>query len=509
MTDENPQKRPSDDFRSRYDRAKRFRRSVEEDIEEALLFICPGREHDFDESERKNPDSDVEPETFLSLPEDLALDFAADLVTYYCPSENRWTEYAVSRSAVVGFEDEAVEKVTEREEAIWEMIEASRFNDIAPQIMFEANHGTIAAWVEQAHFTQPFHIEAVAPHELLTVPGHLGILDRFRRQMKTAGELKLTFQNYPDVDLSDRRIQNKIQRSKHAMCEVVWAFFVDWDDPGNPMWKAEIVVDHIQVLKPTIIGPLAGSCPLLVGRFNPQINRPWGRGPAIKALPDLRKADRLDEAVLDGLDQALHSTLIYSNDGGLDLSEGIEPDKAYPAGREFTRNNVFELSRQVQLDTGLITADRVDERLRQCFYQDGPRQRGDTPPTASQWLDERRRVQQRIGKPSAPLWTEFFLPFIQRIERIGVETGRFDEQVTINGTVVSVSPVSPLQKAQNQDDLLTTRSNLDLAFGVLQDQAPNVIDMMATFKNIKKASGDQLMVIRDEEVTNEAPVAQE
>lgn len=506
MAEDNPQKRASKDFSTRLTKAKRFREAVEDDIEEVLLFVCPGREHDFDEASRYDPDEDVDAETFLSLPEDLALDFAADLVTYYCPSENRWTEYGVSRAAIEGFdEDEVLAVVEEREQALWEMIESSNFNDIAPQIMFEANHGTIAAWVDQAHFTQPFHIEAVPPHELLLVPGHLGILDRFRTQMISAGNLKVTFANYPDVDLSDQRIQNRM-RNPADMLKVVWGFWVSWEDPGNPMWMAEITVDDIQVLPPTNLGPLAGSCPLLVGRFNPQINRPWGRGPAIKALPDLRKADRLDEAVLDGLDQALHTTLIYSNDGALDLSEGIEPDRAYPAGREFNRNNVFELNRQVQLDTGLITEDRVEERLRACFYQDGPRQRGDTPPTASQWLDERRRVQQRIGKPSAPLWTEFFLPFIQRVERIGVETGRFDAQVTINGTVVSINPVSPLQKAQNQDDLLTTRSNLDLAFAVLQDQAPAVIDMMATFENIRKASGDQLLVIREED---EAPSTQE
>ncbi|MDB6151458.1 MAG: hypothetical protein JWQ44_2906, partial [Chthoniobacter sp.] len=51
-------------------------------------------------------------------------------------------------------------------------------------------------------------------------------------------------------------------------------------------------------------------------------------------------------------------------------------------------------------------------------------------------------------------------------------------------------------KAQNQDKVMVTRSNLDLSFSVLQDQVATYIDMEKTLSNIKDASGDDLLVIK-------------
>ena len=502
-----PYKKPSKDFDTRYKAAKQYRDNVQDEIEEALAFISPGRENDFSWSGENQQNRSDDPDVLMSLPEDLATDFAADLVTYYCPSESRWTEYLVTAPVPEDVEAQVKAIVTKREDEIWNMVQASNFNDSAPQVFFEASHGTIAMWVEQAHMTQPFYVESVLPHELLVTPGHMGILDRFREITVSAQHLKARFKNWPEVDLSGFETQ---MSKPGAMATVCYGFWVSWEDPGNPIWMCEITVDRKCVMKAQPIGPLAGACPLIVGRFNPQRRNPWGRGPARKALPDLRVMNKLDESVLEGLDQALSNTLIYADDGFLDMEGGLEVGKAYAAARGFTREQVYELNRGVNLDVGHYSQDRLEERLRACFYQDGPRQRGETPPTASQWLDERRRVQQRIGKPSAPIWREFLLPFIQRVERIGIEIGRFDAEMTHDGDVLAVEPISPLQKAANQDKILTSRSNLELGFSVFQDQVFNIVDPVKTFQNVVDASGDDLTVVRDqvaqpEEGTNAPP----
>ena len=496
--------KPSKEFSARYASAKRWRDAVRPYLEEIYSYICPGREYDFSRTPYQiNAD---DPETFISLPEDLATDFAADLVTYFTPAEAKWTEYMVTAPIPRAAEKQVKEIVGAREKELFDLIQASNYNDVAPQVMFEANHGTVAMWVEQAHLSQPIYVETVPPSELLVTPGHLGILDRFREKSVLASSLKALFDGWDDVKLTGHRLTEKMKKPG-AMCTVCWGFWLDWSDPGNPMWRCEITVDGNRVTPdtPLTLGPLAGSCPLLVGRFNPQPNRPWGRGPAWKALPDMRVYNAVDEAVLDGLDQSLKNTLLYADDGFIDLSEGIEPGRAYPAHRGFTRDQVYELNRGVNLDTGFFSEDRLEDRLRARFYQDGPRQRGDTPPTASQWIDERRRVQQRLGKPSAPLWKELFLPFVQRIETIGVETGRLDAALTHNGDVIAVLPISPLQKAQNQDKVMVSRSNLELGAGVFAEAFGQVVDVAATFQNIVDASGDDLTVIQKEEQNEPAP----
>lgn len=501
-----PDSKPTKDFDTRFSAAKKWRDAVEPNIKECLKFCCPGREHDFDRS--FNDTTEYDTAIFTSLGEEVATDLAGDLVTYYTPAETKWCEYLVLADIPEEAADDVLKLVQDREDTLFDLIQSSNYNDIAPQWGFEAaSHGTPALWVSASHLSQPVHCEVIPPHELLLTPGHNGFLDRFRQTTVLSSTLEPLFAGW-EVDLSDEGIQKKIKQPG-AASKVVWGFWLDWADPGNPLWKCEITVDgkRITPAQPLILGPIAGSCPLLVGRFNPQAGKPWGRGPGIKALPDFRVLDKMSETVLSGLDQALMNTLIYADDGFLDLAEGIEAGRAYPAHRGFTRDSIVDLSRNVNVDQGWFAEEKQEQKIRTAFYQDGPRQRGDTPPTATQWLDERRRVQQRLGKPSAPLWTEMIYPLVQRFEFLAVQLGRMESAITHNGMAISVLPLSPLQKAQNQDKVMISRSNLDLAIATMQDQTPAVVDVVQTFKNIVKASGDELTIIKDQ-MDAPAPPAQ-
>lgn len=496
--------KPTKDFQTRLDAAKAFRKSAEPFIKDVLRFCRPGREHDFSTSNQRVP-TEHDTDVFISIAEDLADDLAGDLITYYTPSEVKWAEYQVMVPIPEDQADAVMELVEAREEQLTDLFTASNYYDMAPQWAFEASsHGTPAIWVDKAHLAQPIFFEAIPPHQIYIVPGHLGFLDRFRETRVLADTLKALFDGW-DVNLTDTQLVQKMSKpGVYVTC--IWGFWLDWSDPGNPLWRCEITIDGKRITPetPLLLGPMAGSCPLLVGRFNPQVGKPWGRGPGWKALPDLRVLDKLDEVVLSGLDQSIMSTIIYPDDGHLDLSEGIEAGKAYPASARFDRNAIYDLSRSVNVDQGWFTEERVEDRIRRSFFQDGPRQRGDTPPTAAQWIDERRRVQQRLGKPSAPLWTELIYPMIQRVEYLAVKSGAMESAITLDGQSINVMPISPLQKAQNQDKVMVARSNLDMAVGILQDQAGTVIDMVATMKRIVKTSGDELTVIRDQQ-TQPAP----
>lgn len=493
--------KPGKEFSTRYSAAKRWRDDVRPKIEQVMFFCRPGTEQLF-----SNPTKLEDSSTFISLPEELATDLAGDLITYFTPAEIRWASYEVITDVPEEIEDSVLALVQDREDKLFTLIQASNYNDMAPQWGFDAaTHGTAAMWVEASHISMPIHCEAVPPNELLITPGHRGYLDRFRERTVLASTLEALFagQNY---NLSDPRIRSKIEKPG-ATVKVCWGYWLDWSDPGNPQWASEVTVDGIRVSdEKQIIGPMAGSCPLLVGRFNPLSGRPWGRGAGIKALPDMRVLDKLADLVLSGMEQSQLNTIIYPSDGALDLENGIIAGTAIPAGRNFSRDQIYDFSRSVNVDQGYFSEDRKADELRRAFYQDGPRQRGETPPTAAQWLDERRRVQQRIGKPSAPLWSELILPMIQRFDFLGVQLGEFQDAITHDGTTLNVSPISPLQKAQNQDKVMVTRSNLELAALTFGESLPQIIDMPATLKNIVRASGDELTVIMESQNAAPPPV---
>lgn len=487
---------PTQDFQTRWKDAQDWRTHSEPYIKEVLSFCCPGREHEFD---RQDSRTEHDTERWTSIGEECATDLAGDLITYYTPAESTWAEYVVLAEVEEDDADDVLSLVSERESKINDAIRASNYYDIAPQWAFEAaSHGTAGLWVTRGHLTQPLFFEIVPPHELYLSPGHMGYLDRFRKAYVRADTLPALMVGW-EVDLSADSIQRYITAKPAPLVEVVYGFWLDWSDPAVPVWRCEITVQGLRITPetPLTIGPIAGACPLLVGRFNPQPRKPWGRGPGWKALPDLRTLDLMNANTLSGLDQAVNNTLIYADDGFLDLSTGIVAGAAYAASRGFTRDQVYELGKNVNVDQGWFAGDRLEQVIRTAFYQDGPRQRGDTPPTASQWLDERRRVQQRIGKPSAPLWTELIGPMIQRVEYLMVEAGEIEQAITLNGSVLSILPISPLQKAQNQDQVMVSQSNMQTAFSVFGEATTQIIDPINTMRNIIRASGDKLTVIQE------------
>lgn len=496
--------KPSGDFSSRYKSAKSFREAVRSEIEEMYRFVAPDRKHDFSRKKVHNQ-SDPVTDVFSSFSEEMGQDLAGDLVTFYTPAEARWAEMEL----LTPVPKEAVSQVQgildDHENKLFNLINTSNYNDIAPQVTFEAaTHGTPAMWVQHAHLAQPIFCEVVPPHELLIVPGHLGILDRFREKVVYARTLKTLFAGI-EVTFPDD-IQKKMAKPDETVT-CCWGYWVDWSDPGNPVWHYEITVEGKRITDENQpLGPLQGACPLLVGRFNPRPGRPWGRGPGLKALPDMLMLDTLEEAIFENIDWQLDPAFKYPDNGRLDLSEGIERGTGIPVSPGAGDDLGF-ISPGGSTEQGFFTKEDLENRIRTAFFQDGPRQKGDTPPTAAQWLDERRRVQQRLNKPSAPLWTELYFPFIQRVEYLGAESGRLDQQISHNGEELKVQPISPLQKAQNQDKVMITRSNLDVASQVFGESLAEVIDVRSTIENIRNASGDELLVLNEVQNETAAPEA--
>lgn len=483
-------KKPSKEFSARLAAARQWRRNVEPDIREVLRFCAPHRTNSFTQSPHQRRPADVD--THISIGEEMATDLAGDLVNFFMPAEMQWAEYEVMAPIPEDAVQAVLKLVENRETQLFDFLDQSNLNEIAPQIMFEAaTHGTPAIWVDSGHIAEPIYIEVVPPDELLVTPGHMGISDRFREQWVQTEFLEALL---PGMDLSDPKLSVKMKKPG-SWSKVCHGFWLDWTDPGNPIWLREVTVDDKLVSgEKEQLGPINGACPLLVGRFNPTPKNPWGRGPGVKALPDLLVLDKIEEVVLGKLDEQLDPAWTYVDDGVLNFSNGVRGGMAYPRRSPEMPQPLIGGG---DLDYGFFEKNQMEERIRVAFYQDGPRQRGQTPPTASQWLDERRRVQARLGKPSAPLFSEVLLPLIQRVEYIAVAQGQIDQAITIDGTTIHVRPISPMSRSQNQDKAMITRSNLDMGVQVFGENVGQLVDMKTTYQNIIKATGDELLVLND------------
>ncbi len=479
------------DFETRFRAAKLQRKQdFEEEAREAYKFCFNGREIEWD----RKTDGDPE-EIFADDISTIAEEFYGELFSTMTPENTPWVEYEAGVSVHEDDVKEVKDLITERERKIEKSIQASNYYDEGPTAFQEAVVGNVALWVDRHHIHEPITCEAVPCSELYLRLGPKGIEDRFREKSYYYTDLP---QLFPDGEFS-RELKDKIKNSK-GRATVVWGFWRNYDDPGNPIWRQEIRVDKEQIgLDQDFEGD--GSISLLVGRFNAQPNSPWGRGPARRMLPTIRVYDELIMMNMENMSRQNEYAYTYPHDGMLDLSEGIEDGMGYPA-MPGTGDQVRPLGLEGNLDYGFFGEDKFKEHLRDGFYRE-IEQRGKTPPSASQYMGQEQKQIRRMARPAGKLWREFGVGLLKRFEYLETQPGGSladNPQILLDDKIITVRPISPLERAQAREEVLTSQSIMAMTQEALgPEQAGLVIDGPTSMTNIKEKLKDKLVVFRSED----------
>lgn len=484
-----------DAFKDRFAAAKAARtKIVEEDGYEVYKFIYNGREDEW-RSNGRAWTSEAE-EIFTDEVATEAEDFTYDLFNTLTPENVPWVEYEAGAAVPEENVEQAQQLIEAREKIISKSIRDSNYYDEGPTAFQDAVIGNVVLWVDRYSFASAITCEAIPASSCYFRLGPFGIDDRFREEKFYVRDLK---QLLPDATFP-KKIQDQIDKGGRGKATVIWGFWRTYDDPRNPVWRQEVRVDGESVGMDQDLGP-DGACPMLVGRFNPQPKTPWGRGPARRILPSLRTMDELSRMILEGMDHSLDPAYTYPNDGIFDASEGIESGLGYPVmpGSGDTINPI----RMGELDYGYYSEERMLERIRHAFYRNQP-QRGKTPPSASQYLGEEQKDVRRMGRPAGKLWAEFGLALLKRFEWLELQDGGVlqgeESYLNVGENVVSLRPISPLERAQAREEVLVAQSIMGMSQENLgPDQTALVIDGPKTMGNIKSAMKDKLVEIRSEE----------
>lgn len=492
-----------DDFDARFSAAKAERTDrVEPDGYEVYKFCYNGRETEW--MGRGGKIRDVE-EIFADVVAEIAEDFTGDLFHTMTPENTPWVKYEAGAAVPEEVEEQVLEFIEKREKGIAKAIKQSNYYDEGPTAFQDAVMGNVAMWVDRPSLSSPIVCEAIPISECYFRLGSDGIDDRFR-------ESKYFYRDLPKLLVGaefPKELALKIKNGGKAKAKVVWGFWLDHTDPGNSVWVQNIRVDGKPVgLDMKLEG--AGSCALLVGRFNAQPKTPWGWGPGRRMLPTMRVLDTLVQMNLESMDHTLDPAIIYPHDGVLDLSEGLEAGMTYPS-MPGTDSQVQTVGGG-DLDYGFFAEERIVESLRAGFYRDAP-QRGKTPPSASQYMGEEQKSIRRMARPAGKLWKEFGLGLLKRVEWLETQAGgAFDGEdfQMLDGQMVILRPISPLERSQARDEVLAAQGLLQMTTESLgPEQAALIVDGPKTMRNIKDKLQDTLVVYRtNDEIQKMAEQAQ-
>lgn len=473
---------------------------MDADLREAYFFTAPQRCRDI-RSENRTDKGRTKDNAALqvSIGMEVAGDFATEMLNTFTPEVIEWCQQKAGAAVPEDEVEEVSELISAQTTKIFAEIKAAGFYAAAAQAYApDIALGTVGMFIDDSRPAEPTLCLPVPIKEIDINTGPDGKVDdrfitRHTRWRNVAALL-------PGVELP-KELHDKHRDKPNAPITITWGWWRLWDRLDNVVWQSVILVDRKLVQFGTLVG--AGSCPFIVGRFNPDVMHPWGWGPTPQSLPELRRLDEVEGLKIERFDFVVHPPFVYPDDGVLNFENGIEPGMGYPA-RPWASGRPFE---PMIFDTNMSATEfeigKIEQRIKRAHYADYPEQIGKTPPTAEQWLDELARAKRRIGTPGKIFFGEFPAEVFLRFKFLAEKKGLISP-IEIDGQTVSLTPYDPTEQAQEHQDVQVANRLLEMARMYFPNIAEVQIDGAATLRNIKAKLRDKLVVIRDDSQVNGA-----
>lgn len=456
-------------------------------LDEIMRFAMPWRPR-FDQTERNRADA---MELFDSTAITSLHDFGADLMATLTPIYADWLEVVPAKELQPGALKALAPDLKRYQDVVFSEMRRSNFYEAAQEAYRDVGAGTMAMIIEDHDISRPIHCQAVPITDLFIGRGPFGgVDDRFRELNPRHSEIAAL---WPKAEI-DEELAQKIKASPDARCKVHEGLTRDWSDRGNETWKHCVFTKDKKLIGDQVQG--MGSCSLITARWSTDSTTAWGIGPLYTCIPDIKTVNKLVELILRNAEKAIDPPFFYDDDGVINLDEGLVPGAAIP---RLPGSKADTLESSARFDVAFLTQDDLRQAIRRALFQDGPHQRGDTPPTATQWMEEAAATARRIGAPIGRLVTEWQIPIFQRFAYILAVRGVLPP-VKLQGEAVQLNTISPLLRAQRQEEAVRIDRWLEVLSTRFGPQVAQIIvNLFATAEALREAMGVPPTLVNSEE----------
>lgn len=465
----------------RYAKAKTEKELFKQDFREAYSFCMPQRLKPGDSTSTSTRPQDAT-DNFNSIGEEVCTDFASDMADTFIPEHTQWASVEVADTVPDEFREEAKTAVKADSSATFAAITASNFHEAGKQAFKDLAISAVGLSITDPGYGMPARCQVIPIGELQILRDACGnVGTRIWERNLSALDIQELF---PDLDLP-KSIQDAIDKKQHSKRFIVLqGCYRDYKTPAEHAWIQFTQIDGKVCEGVRLVG--VGSANILVARWDPDPNFSWGNGPAIKALPDLRETDETSYLKLKGLARQIDPSIAYDDDSVINLEGGLPNGVAIPRMKGST---IDVIESRHGMEAALFAVNELEDRIRRKFYQDGPVQKGKTPPTLGQWADEVLQKQRRLGTPAAPLWQEFLMEAYMRFRWMLVKRGELKPQIVVGSKPFPIRPINPLKRAAQQQEAIASERLLATLGGTFgPNLLPMIVDVGETANNLAEAT---------------------
>lgn len=198
------------------------------------------------------------------------------------------------------------------------------------------------------------------------------------------------------------------------------------------------------------------TSPILSFRWTKSPGEIYGRSPVMKALPDIKTANKVVELILKNASIAVTGIWQADDDGVLNPANiDLTPGSIIP--KALGSKGLQPLEMPGRFDISQLMLDSLQSRIRRALLADkllpvtGPAR------TATEVLERSAEMSMLLGATYGRLQSELLTPLIKRAFEILKRRGEVPD-ISLDGRLVAVDYRSPLARSQGQRNVQNTLS---------------------------------------------------
>ena len=317
--------------------------------------------------------------------------------------------------------------------------------------------------------------------------GENGYLNAAYRQVEMT--LDQILERYPEAQVPQKLFESA-QRDPQAAFKILEAVI-----PDGLIYRyyAALIEDTDRPL--ALASGYFQDSPVIAFRWLKSPGEIYGRSPVMKALPDIKTANKVVELILKNASIAVTGIWQADDDGvlnpaNIELTPGSIIPKAIGSG------GLQPLEMPGRFDVSQLVLESLQSRIRHALLTDrlapvtGPKM------TATEVLERSSEMALLLGATYGRLQSELLTPLIKRAFTILKRRGEIPD-ITLDGRLVSVDYRSPLARNQGQRNVQNTLSWISsvLAMG---PEAASAINLPQAARFLGDALGVPSDLIRKE-----------
>jgi hypothetical protein len=421
---------------------------------------------------------------------------AASMMSQLTPPWARWFGFSVGPDVDAGQRSQLGAELERATSVMQSHFDRSNFAVEMHQCYLDlVTAGTASLMFEEAApgESSAFRFTAVPLAQSILEEGPAGRLDvTFRRSEFSSEQLETRFGEKARSLARGRSNQSQLNE-RTAVIEAVLP-----EENGYAYWAiAESGTDRAG--EPLVLaqGRFA-SAPFINFRWLKAPGETYGRSPVMKALPDIRTANKVVELVLKNASIAVTGIWQADDDGVINpatikLAPGtIIPKAVGSAG-------LTPLETPGRFDVSELVLDQLRGRIRKALFVDQLGQVNGPRMTATEVLERSAEMARVLGATYGRLQSELLSPLVARARHILARRGEIPD-FPLDHRIVALEYKSPQARYQAQMDVQNTLIWLE-SVRAMGPEAIAAVDVSASARWLGRALGVPSELIREQAVT--------